>query len=319
MRCCVFGGTGFIGSRVTALLAAGGDREVIAIGRSQAPVRPIPAVAKYVSGTYADKSFLRRILAGADEVVDLAYSTIPHTSFVDPVHDIVDNLPPTVGLLQIASELGVKKLVMVSSGGTVYGVARSLPIAEDHPTFPISPYGITKLAAEKYASMFHHIYGLPVAIARPGNAYGEGQKPLTGQGFVAEAIARILAGETISLFGSEGTVRDYIHVDDVASGIVAVLERGASGGCYNVGTGQGRNNREVLDALAPLARRSGRRIEVQTLPPRKFDVPANVLDSGRLARESGWKPRIEFGEGIERAWNAALRDRSAPAPTNARS
>lgn len=317
MRCCIFGGTGFIGSRVSRLLASPG-REVVVIGRSEVPARPLPAAVKYLCGTYADKSFVRRVLAGADEVVDLAYSTIPHTSFVDPVHDIVDNLPPTVGLLQVAAELRVGKFVLVSSGGTVYGVARALPITEDHPTYPISPYGITKLAAEKYASMFRHIYGLPVAIARPGNAYGEGQEPLTGQGFVAEAIARILEGEPISVFGPEGTVRDYIHVDDVARGIVAVLERGASGGCYNIGTGRGRSNRQVLEALGPLARRSGRKIELRVLPPRKFDVPENVLDSTRLADVSGWRPEIEFGDGIERAWNAALRDRSAPAGADAR-
>ena len=311
MRCCVFGGAGFIGSWVTSLLAARG-REVVVIGRSPAPGRPLPAGAKYVSGTYADKVFLRRVLANVDEIIDLAYSTHPQTSFADPLHDIVDNLPPTVSLLQVATELDVRKIVLVSSGGTVYGIARSIPIAEDHPTYPISPYGITKLAVEKYGLMFNHVYGLPVSIARPGNAYGEGQKAAVGQGFVAEAIARILDNQAITVFGPHGTIRDYIHVGDVANGIVAVLERGASGGCYNIGTGAGRSNLEVLDALTPLARKSGYEIRLQVSPLRKFDVPENVLDSSKLARESGWRPQIEFHAGVEKAWKAALLERNAP-------
>ena len=311
MRCCVFGGSGFIGSWVTSLLAARG-RDIVVIGRNPAPGRSLPAGVKYVSGTYADKTFLRRVLAGAGEIIDLAYSTHPQTSFADPLHDIVDNLPPTVSLLQVATELDIGKIVLVSSGGTVYGIARSIPIAEDHPTYPISPYGITKLAVEKYGLMFHHVYGLPVSIARPGNAYGEGQRPAIGQGFVAEAIARVLDNQAITVFGPSGTIRDYIHVGDVASGIVAVLERGASGGCYNVGTGTGRSNLEVLDALTPLARSAGYEVRLQVSPPRKFDVPENVLDSSKLARESGWRPQVEFGDGMERAWKAALLDRTAP-------
>jgi len=311
MRCCIFGGSGFIGAWVTRLLAAQG-REVVVIGRSPAPGRPIPAKAKYVTGTYADKAFLRRVLAGSDEVIDLVYSTHPQTSFADPLHDITDNLPPTVSLLQVAAEIAVKKLVLVSSGGTVYGLAGAIPVTEEHPTHPISPYGITKLAVEKYGLMFNHVYGLPVVIARPGNAYGEGQRPSTGQGFVAEAIARTLEDQVISLFGDQGTVRDYIHVADIASGIVAALEHGVDGHCYNIGTGTGRTNLEVLNSLAPLARSAGREIRLKVLPPRKFDVPQNVLDSNKLVRATGWHPQIDFREGLERAWTAALRGRNAP-------
>jgi UDP-glucose 4-epimerase len=311
MRCCVFGGAGFIGSWVTKLLVARG-REVVAIGRSAAPLRTLPAGVEYVSGTYADKVFLRRVLAGADEIVDLAYSTHPQTSFADPLYDIVDNLPPTVSLLQVATELDIRKVVLVSSGGTIYGIARSVPIAEDHPTYPVSPYGITKLAVEKYGLMFHHVYGLPVSIARPGNAYGEGQTPAIGQGFVAEAIARILDYQAITVFGPRGTIRDYVHVSDVAGGIVAVLERGASGDCYNIGTGTGRSNLEVLDALTPHARSAGYEIRPQVSPPRKFDVPESVLDSSKLAGESGWRPQVGFADGIAKAWRAALLDRTSP-------
>jgi UDP-glucose 4-epimerase len=130
--------------------------------------------------------------------------------------------------------------VLVSSGGTVYGVARSLPIAEDHPTEPISPYGITKLTIEKYAGMFGAASGLPIVIVRPGNAYGEGQHASTGQGFIATAMDAICRGEAVGVFGPIGTIRDYVHVADVASGIVAAWILGAAGETYNIGTGVGR-------------------------------------------------------------------------------
>src|SRR5208283_5085757 len=131
---------------------------------------------------YGDRSFLADLLKDVDEVVNLAYSTVPKTSFEDPVQDILSNLPSAVNLFLATSQSSVQRLVLVSSGGTVYGKAASLPIVETHPTNPISPYGITKLAIEKYAVMYHNHTGLPVVVLRPGNAFGEGQRPFTGQG-----------------------------------------------------------------------------------------------------------------------------------------
>jgi UDP-glucose 4-epimerase len=232
----------------------------------------------------------------------LAYTTVPKSSFEDPVRDILDNLPAPVKLFETACSLGIGKLVFVSSGGTIYGKAQYLPIDEVHPTNPISPYGITKLSTEKYAMMFHELESLPVICVRPGNAYGEGQKPFVGQGFVATAIVSILQGRELVLFGESGTVRDYVHVADVAGGILATLDHGTPGMCYNVGSGIGMSNREVLDMISPLARAVGRDILLKIMPARRFDVPANVLDCSKLNLESGWKPIIPFNEGIERAW-----------------
>ena len=146
--CCVIGGAGFIGVHLTRLLVASG-REVVIVGRRTTPPGPLPPGARYVSCDYGERARLRSILAGSAEVIDLAYSTVPQTSFADPVFDIVSNLPPSVGMLQEAVTAGVERVVLGSSGGTVYGIAETLPIREDHPTNPISPYGITKLAIEK--------------------------------------------------------------------------------------------------------------------------------------------------------------------------
>ena len=305
MRTCVVGGAGFIGAEVTRQLLALG-REVVVLGRRPLHEVQLPRGASYVAGDYGESSALARVLQGVSEIVDLAYATVPQTSFADPVFDILANLPPSVQLLQQAVAFKVRKVVLVSSGGTVYGNARSLPIGEDHPTSPISPYGITKLTIEKYAGMFHQVADLPVVIARPGNAYGEGQRAFVGQGFIATAVHSIIRGETIRTFGTQGTIRDYVHVSDIASGILAVLEHGEPGNAYNIGTGVGRSNLDVLRALEPLAEHAGLPIRNEFLPARRFDVAANVLDSSKLNAASGWQSKVDFATGLERTWRAAL-------------
>jgi UDP-glucose 4-epimerase len=209
-------------------------------------------------------------------------------------------------MLRSAAEAGLRRVVLISSGGTVYGVARSLPINEEHPTDPISPYGITKLTLEKYGLMFHRLTGLPVIIVRPGNAFGPGQIPEAGQGFVATAIARVLSNREVTIYGQEGTVRDYVYVTDIARGIASALEHGQPGRCYNIGTGIGKSNLDVLRTIEPLASARGRRIELRVDERRGFDVPVNILDSARLREVSGWTPRVPFDAGIEETWNYLL-------------
>jgi len=302
---CVVGGAGFIGAHVTRGLVRSG-RDVVVLGRRAEPDRELPPGVRYVSGDYGDVDVVRALLKDADEVIDLAYSTVPKSSFEDPIFDIISNLPASVQLLREAATVGVRRLVLVSSGGTVYGVANSLPIREDHATNPISPYGITKLTIEKYAGMFQRSTGLPVAIARPANAYGEDQHAFTGQGFVATAMHSIIRGDAVGVFGGTGTTRDYVHVSDVAEGIIAILERGTPGHAYNIGTGIGTSNFEVLTEIAPLANRAGCELRTTTLPSRSFDVPANVLDSSKLASQTGWQPKVDLHTGIQRTWDAVL-------------
>jgi len=301
-RCCIIGGAGFIGSFVVRSLLDNG-RNVIVVGRKEFPTRSLPDDVEYVSGDFGDTSLLHEILQKVDEVIDLAYATVPKTSYENPVQDILENLPPVVHLLDIASQYSLKKILLVSSGGVIYGHTDKTPIDEDQATNPISPYGITKLAVEKYARMFHVTRDLPIVCVRPGNAYGETQKPFSGQGFIATAIASILKESTLELYGEVGTIRDYIHVQDVAEGILAALSNGRPGSVYNIGSGEGRSNRDVLNALCPLAKSQGLEIIVNTRSIRKFDVPVNVLDYSKLNRETGWKAKISFKEGLQRTWD----------------
>ncbi|MBI2781896.1 MAG: NAD-dependent epimerase/dehydratase family protein [Chloroflexi bacterium] len=305
MSTSVIGGAGFLGAELTRLLVESG-RDVKVLGRQPEPRRQLPGAARYVSGDYGNRADLLRILDGADEVIHLAYSTVPQTSAEDPVFDIVSNLPASVQLLNHAAALAVGKLLIVSSGGTVYGKTGTEPIREDHPTNPISPYGITKLMIEKYAGMVHSTSGLHVVVVRPANVYGNTQQSHGGQGFIPAAIKAILDRNEVPVFGARGGVRDYIHVSDVARGVLAALEVGVPGGTYNIGTGTGRDNLEVLRELEPLAADAGFPVLPRILPERVFDVPYNVLDSRRLREVSGWRAEIEFAPGVAGVFAAAL-------------
>ncbi|MBI3094478.1 MAG: NAD-dependent epimerase/dehydratase family protein [Rhodocyclales bacterium] len=296
--CLVIGGGGFIGSHLVPRLLAGG-RKVTVLGRSAAPRHVLPAGAAYVAGNFGDADLIRSLLESHGEVIHLAYATVPNTSFDNPLGDLLENLPATVQLFTAVAARG-RRLVLVSSGGTVYGEGSALPIAENHPTLPISPYGVTKLTLEKYAYLYFVTHGLNVVSVRPANAFGEGQAPFSGQGFVATAIASALRGQAVRIFGPHGTVRDYIHVVDLAEGIVSALEQGATGQTYNLGSGVGRSNLQVIEAIRPLLMDIG--CEVATLhePARVFDVRNNVLDSSRLRIQTGWMQKIGFEEGLLR-------------------
>jgi UDP-glucose 4-epimerase len=304
----VIGGSGFIGKHLIKLLIATG-REVHVIGRKESVPMELPAGCRYIVGNYGDRNTLKKILTHGCEVVDLAYSTVPKTSFEDPLYDLTSNLPSSVALMEEASKIGVSRIVLVSSGGTVYGPVDTLPITENYPTHPISPYGITKLTIDHYAMMYHRNGGLPVVVVRPSNAYGEGQRNGTGQGFLAEAIDAILSGREVEIYGQKGTIRDYTHVSDVALGVMAALFHGNDGKIYNLGTGVGASNLEIISILREFAEKDGFPVQTRILSARDYDVEANVLDSARLRKDTGWSPKIELKEGIRQMWNATRKSK----------
>ena len=310
MRCCVIGGGGFIGRNLCEALAASG-RDVVAIGRRAEPSAAFAALPGFISGRVSYQSMdvtnieaLRPVLSTCSEVIDLAYATVPQTSFIDPMNDLQSNLPRVVALMkELQDHPQLRRFIVVSSGGTVYGQANRLPISEYSETEPLSPYGITKLTIERYALMNHRLHGLPVVVVRPANAYGLGQLPFTGQGFIATAMGHVLQGMPVTVFGKHGTIRDYVHVRDVASAMVAALQHGINGDIYNIGSGVGRSNLDVIDLIRPLARAQQLSVNITHAAERKFDVTANVLNFGRLLSCTGWLPRISIEEGLQEMWH----------------
>lgn len=294
----LIGGGGFIGSHLASVLVQNG-RRVTVVGRSALPRCKLTEGVLYVQADFSDLAAIKPLIAGHCEVVHLAYASVPNTSYDNPLGDLLENLPASVQLFSLVAELG-SRLLLVSSGGTVYGQPKALPINEDQPTNPISPYGVTKLTLEKYAGLYHATKGLDVVCVRPANAFGEGQRPFVGQGFISTAMASILKGEPVRIFGECGSVRDYIHVKDMATGIAAALDHGESGAIYNLGSGIGRSNLDIIEALTPLMVELGSQVSVFHEPERPFDVRANVLNCDLLKAKTGWQPQVDFIEGLRR-------------------
>lgn len=293
----LIGGNGFIGAELALALKAN-QRSVSIVGRSPDKNSLLNDSINYYQGDFGDLAFISPLLASHDEIVHLAYASVPNTSFENPLADLQENLTPSVQLFLETAKLG-KKLLLVSSGGTVYGEACFIPISEVHPKNPISPYGLTKLTLENYASLYSATHGLEYIVVRPANAYGVGQIPFKGQGFIATAIESAKIGKPINIFGLTGSVRDYIYVTDLTNAIVAALSTGKTRECYNIGTGIGYNNLELVNHINHLLdAKHSTQLQVNHMPSRPFDVKCNILDYSKLNHHTGWRPIISLDQGL---------------------
>ncbi len=298
-RVVVLGGLGFMGSHLCRALVAGG-RAVRVFDRPRASPGLLGGLGsglEIVEGDVARAEEVVDACADADVLVHLVHTTVPGSSMEDPAYDLTSNVVTSVNWLRRLGETKVRRLIFISSGGTVYGVPRTVPIGEDHPTDPISSYGITKLAIEKYVSAYASMLGIDYCIIRPSNVYGPGQRLHTGQGVIGVAADRALRGEPLELWGDGESLRDYLYVEDMAASVVSLLDYAGAERVFNASSGEGRS---VLDIIETLREQLGPLPEVVRKPFRGFDVPVNVLDSSRLRRATGWRPSVTLREGVGR-------------------
>lgn len=307
-KCLVLGGGGFLGSHLCeTLLEAGFSVRVFERrGCPRGNVAHLEGKLEWREGDFLDPQEVRDSVGGMEAVFHLIGTTLPQSSNEDPVRDISSNLLSTLQLLEMCWKSGVKKVIFYSSGGTVYGIPRQVPIPEDHPTNPLCSYGIHKLAIEKYLHLFHLLHGLDYAVLRVSNPYGERQNPSSGQGAVAVFLDRISRGEPVEIWGDGSVTRDYIHVSDVTRASLAALESQSEEKLFNIGTGRGLSLLNVIDEIEKVL---GRRVEVRFKPGRRADVPVNVLSIDRAREVLGWSPRVSFRQGLERMLSIPLATR----------
>lgn len=299
LKSLVLGGNGFMGTHLVDGLLEDGHRVRI-YDRSPNVFRATPKGAEYVEGELGDSGLIRAAVEGVEVVFHFVNTTIPKTSNDDPVFDVRSNLIDTLGFLESCVEAGVRKVVFASSGGTIYGQPQSVPIAENHPTEPITSYGIVKLAVEKYLALFEHLHGLDYTALRISNPYGPYQNPGGQQGVVPVFLRRLRAGQPVTIWGDGSVVRDYLYISDLVEALKLAAGSGTRQKVLNVGSGRGTSLNELV---AIIARVTGERPEVEYVAGRPLDVPANVLDVTRVRDELGWRPRTGLAEGIERTWD----------------
>ncbi|HEX5337076.1 MAG TPA: NAD-dependent epimerase/dehydratase family protein, partial [Gallionella sp.] len=193
-RCLVLGGKGFVGSHLTeALLRRGMSVRVFDRPGAENLISPeLRDRVEFIEGNFANPESIATALDGCDICFHLISTTIPKTSNESPAYDLQSNALSSINLLEQARKSGLRKIVFMSSGGTVYGIPKYLPIDESHPTDPLCSYGIAKLTIEKYLELYRVHYGIDYAVLRVSNPYGERQRLMAAQGAVAVFLGKAL-------------------------------------------------------------------------------------------------------------------------------
>lgn len=303
--CLVLGGAGFIGSHLAEALLQAGHRVRIF---DRPHLDRLPSFLQrrefeVFTGDFLNPYVLSAALEGNEIVFHLVSTTLPKTSNDNPVYDVESNVVGTLRLLELCRSQGVRKVVFASSGGTVYGVPRSVPIDESHPTDPICSYGIHKLMIEKYLQLNHRVHGLDYCVVRPPNLYGPRQRLDIAQGAVAVFLDHALRGKPIQVWGDGSVVRDYLYVEDAAEALVKAAAFAGEPKVFNIGSGVGTSLKQLIQEIEALL---GRPVPVEYTAARTLDVPANVLDASLARRLLGWTPRTSLAEGLRRT-HAAMR------------
>jgi UDP-glucose 4-epimerase len=297
--CVVLGGGGFLGTNLCRRLMSSGHR-VRAFGHRGLFSAALTGV-DWLQADFSDRAAIAGAVEGAEVAFHLIHSTVPNSANLDMADDVRQNLLPTLAFLELARSAGVKRVVFLSSGGTIYGPPRQIPIEETAPTEPITAYGISKLAIEKYLALYQRLYGLDYRILRVANPFGPFQVAIKGQGLIAEIISRAINRERIEVWGDGSVVRDFIFVDDVVDALEIAANDDSNERIFNIGSGTGRSVREVL---ATIEHSLASKLDIAWKRGRAVDVAVSILSVKRARDKLGWAPKTSFESGIEKtiAW-----------------
>ena len=292
MNILILGGAGFIGSHLVDRLAGNGH----CISVLDLAANPSPLIKNHFVGSHLDTSLLTRAINDVDLVCHLISTTVPASSNANIAFDIESNLTASIRVFEVMRELDVRKVVYLSSGGTVYGNSTVYPIPETHNLDPTSSYGIVKVAVEQYLRMYEQLYDFQPLIVRPANVYGPGQNLTKPQGVIGHFLKGALQNQPIQVWG-DGTVRrDYIFVSDLVDMIARAIESDSTG-TYNAGAGVDFSVLQIIDTIEQVL---GRGLKKEFLEPRGYDIAKVRLDITEAEKAFGWTPTVDLQEGVRR-------------------
>lgn len=291
------GGAGFIASHVAERLVAQGHRVLIVDDLSSGRKENLPVGAEFFqldirSGEAADLISQKAV----EVLVHHAAQMDVRRSVADPVFDASVNIQGSLNLFEAGRRGSLKQVIFASTGGALYGEQDYFPADEKHATRPLSPYGVAKLAIEKYLFFYHAEYGLNATCLRYANVYGPRQNPHGEAGVVAIFLDRLLSGREAVINGDGLQTRDYVYVEDVVAANAAVI--GLPGfAAYNVGTGRETN---VVELYTQLARSVGSAQPAKHGPAKGGEQRRSVITSDHLAKDLGVRPVVPLEDGLQR-------------------
>jgi len=294
----ITGGAGFIGSHVTKFFCDQGYHVIVIDDLSFGFKKFIDPRAEFIRGSIGNKALIEKVLHGAEAVIHLSASSIIKFSLEDPIGYFKNNLMNGLVLLEAMKKNNVSKIIYASTAA-VYGEPRRIPIKEDDPKNPITPYGSSKLAFEKALQSYYYAFGIHSTSLRFFNAYGPNDEQYPATRAVPIWIKAALTNKPLLLYWHGQQKRDYIFVEDIAQAFWQVLKLK---GCrfYNLGNGQGVWMRDVVKCLEEII---GRKLEIKNIGERSGDPKFLVADIGKIKKEVGWFPLVDLKTGLKKTLN----------------
>jgi UDP-glucose 4-epimerase len=301
----VTGGAGFIGSNLVDRLSP--ENRVIVLDNlssgSLSNLEKSRGRITLVKGDIRDKGLLKDLVTEVEFVFHLAANVGNVKSIEDPAFDMEVNVKGTLNLLEACLNSRIKRLVF-SSSGAIFGEAKYLPVDEDHPLNPESPYGASKLAAEKYCYAFHKVHGLPITALRYFNAYGPRQGTSGYANVIAIFFQRIREGKPLTTYGDGEQTRDFVYVGDIVrANILAAISPRAVGEIFNIGTGQAASVNQLISIISEL---SGRKQAVIRAAPRAGEVKHSRANIDKASRLLGYEPETDIRRGLSLTWQSEM-------------
>lgn len=302
----VTGGAGFIGSHIVDRLSP--ENKVIVLDNlssgSLSNLEKSKARITFIEGDALDRTLLKNIVAEVEFVFHLAANVGNIRSIEDPYFDMDVNIRGTINLLEACLNSNVKRLVY-SSSGAVFGEAKYLPIDEDHPLNPESPYGVSKLAAEKYCFAFHKVHGVPTTSLRYFNVYGPRQGSSEYANVIPIFIGRIKDGKPLTIFGDGKQTRDFVFVEDVVTAnILAATQPTAIGQIFHIATGKGNSIEELVSILNEISAKENPVIHADA---RAGEVKHSRASIEKAQKMLGYNPQTDFKEGLLLTWKEEMK------------
>jgi nucleoside-diphosphate-sugar epimerase len=304
----VTGGAGFVGSHIVDRLSP--ENKVTVFDNlftgSLSNLEESQDRITLVKGDILDKALLMDVVAEVEIVFHLAAHVGNIRSIQDPYFDMDVNIRGTLNLLEACRKSNIKRLVY-SSSGAIFGEARYLPIDEDHPLNPESPYAVSKMAAEKYALAFYKVYGVPATAVRYFNIYGPRQDTSEYANAISIFLGKFKEGKPITIFGDGEQTRDFIFVEDVVTAnILAATQPAAAGEIFNIATGQATSLNQIVALIKQI---SGREIPVTYADPRVGEVRDSRADIKKARSILGYSPQTDLKEGLLLTWNELVKEK----------